>query len=149
MLPANSSILSAIQAIKDQLKMLEDQILRHPNIGEIDAATLAIEARRMRDTLFPVGFFGDAAWDILLELRRADRYGEQLAVSDVGILLGLAPTTSLRYVQQLVDGGFVDRVPDAADRRRIYLVLSDSGRDKMERIEQRVLAKVTPKLLAE
>lgn len=102
----------------------------------------------MRNTLFPAGFFGDAAWDILLELRRAERHGERLAISDIGILLGLAATTSLRYVQQLVDGGFVDRVPDGADRRRIYLTLSDSGRDKLDKIDQMVMQKMAPKQVA-
>jgi CheY-like chemotaxis protein/DNA-binding MarR family transcriptional regulator len=72
----------------------------------------------------------DIAWDMLLELLRAEQKGHKLSVSALTISLqSTAPTTSLRRIGELTTRGYIERVPDAHDGRRDFLRLTSKARD--------------------
>jgi CheY-like chemotaxis protein/DNA-binding MarR family transcriptional regulator len=72
----------------------------------------------------------DVAWDMLLELLRAEQKGHRLSVSALTVSLqGTPPTTSLRRLGELTTRGYIERVPDARDGRRDFLRLTSKARD--------------------
>jgi DNA-binding MarR family transcriptional regulator len=54
-------------------------------------------------------------------------------VGELAQVLRLAQNTISGLVQQLVTAGFVDRSPDAADRRAVRITLSEAGRTQLDR----------------
>ena len=101
------------------------------SLGE--RARILYVQRRARDRLFGDGrsIFGEPAWDILLDLFIIGEAGGSISVSAVCIGAAVAPTTALRVIDKLCDMRLIDRTPDPLDRRRVYVSLSDEGRDIM------------------
>jgi DNA-binding MarR family transcriptional regulator len=54
-----------------------------------------------------------------------------------------------RMVDRLADRGFIDRQPDADDRRSLRLALTAAGRDKQRRIGRRHARSIAHAMLAE
>jgi|SRR5689334_16199114 len=75
----------------------------------------------------------ELAWDLLLELLRAEQKHNRLSVSALAISFpDSPPTTSLRRISELTSGGYIDREPDAQDRRRDFLVLTPKAQALLE-----------------
>jgi hypothetical protein len=84
-----------------------------------------IANRQARGRFFDAELFGDPAWDMLLDLTAARGEGVQVSVTSLCIASGVPATTALRWLTQMVESGLFVRVPDPADRRRAFIVLSD------------------------
>jgi DNA-binding response OmpR family regulator len=75
----------------------------------------------------------ELAWDLLLELLRAAQKQSRLSVSALAISFPDTPTTtSLRRIGELTAGGYIEREPDAQDRRRDFLTLTPKARALLE-----------------
>lgn len=98
--------------------------------GEDDVAAIrrAIRARRMRGSFFAPGLFSDPAWDMLLDLYAADAEDMPVSVSSLCIASAVAPTTALRWIARMTEDGLLERRPDATDRRRAFMALTDVAR---------------------
>ena len=96
------------------------------------AVEASIAARKCRLKYFDTDFFFDPVWAIMIDLYRAELKGERLSVSSACYGSGVAQTTALRYVAMLEDRGYVERVPDENDKRRAFLRLTGSARDRLE-----------------
>jgi FixJ family two-component response regulator/DNA-binding MarR family transcriptional regulator len=71
----------------------------------------------------------EVAWELLLELLRAEQSNQRLSVSALTISIpGVSATTSLRRIGELATGGYVDRTPDARDGRRDFVTLTAKSR---------------------
>jgi FixJ family two-component response regulator/DNA-binding MarR family transcriptional regulator len=71
----------------------------------------------------------EVAWELLLELLRAEQSNQRLSVSALTISIpGVSATTSLRRIGELAIGGYVDRTPDARDGRRDFVTLTAKAR---------------------
>ncbi|WCT74358.1 winged helix DNA-binding protein [Sphingomonas naphthae] len=90
-----------------------------------------IHQRRLRDRFFATDLFADPAWDMLLDLMAARLERVNVSVSSLCIAAAVPPTTALRWIKSLETEGLVDRVADPEDQRRIFIVLSDEGYDRM------------------
>jgi hypothetical protein len=90
-----------------------------------------IRARRLRDRFMPADLFGEAAWDMLLDLMAARIEGGRVAVSSLCIAAAVPPTTALRAIRGMTERGLFVRVADDHDKRRIFIELSDSTADAM------------------
>lgn len=77
-----------------------------------------IESRERRSAIFGNGLFRDPAWDILLDLARAELAGERAQVSSTYEASRTPDTTALRYLRLLVEHGYVRRASDPLDKRR-------------------------------
>lgn len=67
----------------------------------------------------------DVAWDLLLEVLRAERLQQKLSVSGLAITIrGVSATTALRRTNELASRGYIERVPDAGDARRDFVTLT-------------------------
>lgn len=103
------------------------------NRGTQEAETLAqfarnlISDRRKRESLFPPLLFSDPAWDMLLDLFASEAEGKKISVTSLSIASASPQSTAQRWIDTLVDKKLILREPDPADRRRIYVRLSNSG----------------------
>jgi len=94
----------------------------------------AIIARRhKRRDYFGGGLFADPAWDMLLDLTAARAEHTRVSVTSLCIASGVPATTALRWIAQMVEAGLLERVEDEADRRRVFIGLSDRAADAMAR----------------
>jgi DNA-binding MarR family transcriptional regulator len=98
------------------------------SVGEIRGM---IRQRRLRDRFLPSDLFGEAAWDMLLDLAAARIEGTQVAVSSLCIAAAVPPTTALRAIRGMTERGLFVRVADDNDKRRIFIELSDQTADAM------------------
>lgn len=90
--------------------------------------------KRRRTAAFGCDIFGDPGWDIMLDLYVAAVQGRSVSVSSSCIAAGAAPTTGLRWVNQLIREGLVVRTGDRSDGRRSFLTLTPAARAAVERL---------------
>jgi DNA-binding MarR family transcriptional regulator len=106
----------------------------HRSLTAADEAVLIakiIGARQKRTILFGANLFADPAWDTMLELFLAELEGRRLATTELGCKTNVPSTTSLRWAEKLEADGWVRRVPDPRDLRRVFVELSARGSEAM------------------
>lgn len=121
-------LLSALRAV--------DQLAKVPTTpGKVSEAEVRsiLSLRRRRERFFDGELFADPAWDILLELYAADLGQRPLSVSSVCVGAAVPATTALRWIGVLQKNNLIERRADRLDGRRVFLVLSQSGKDAMDR----------------
>ncbi len=126
-----------LREIITRLERLENSLQRPGGpapTGGTDMLELAMTMRRARDSVFPREYFSDAAWELLLDVYLADKERRKAAISDLGLAAGIPLTTTLRYIDRLESDGFVARVPDPHDKRRIFIALTEQGRAAMNHV---------------
>jgi len=84
-----------------------------------------IHARRARARYLAPELFADPAWDILLDLLRAEIAHERISVSSACIAAAVPATTGLRWLRALEWHRLVERQRDVHDARRTFVVLSE------------------------
>lgn len=102
-------------------------------VGEDDVARLALAAyrdRRRRDAAFgdDVDMFGEAAWDIMLDLLNAEGSNTDICITSACIGACVPQSTAARAILQLEQRGYVEKASDRVDRRRSFLLLTNKGR---------------------
>lgn len=99
-----------------------------------------LRMRRARTDFFDDTLFADPAWDMVLDLMEARLRGAKVSISSLCMAASVPPTTALRWIRTLTQKGIIVRTPDRADKRRIYVVLSDAAAASMmgwfERFQQ-------------
>ena len=94
-------------------------------------AAVLYRDRRRRDQIFGDGLFGEPSWDIMLDLYRAYERDERVSVTSACIAAACPSTTALRHLARLECAGLIERYPDTTDTRRVFVRLSELGRDRM------------------
>lgn len=70
----------------------------------------------------------DVAWDLLIELARAEHQRHTLSVSDLMISnVGVSSTTLLRRINKLEVSGYLNKQADPSDGRREFVSLTPKG----------------------
>ena len=90
-----------------------------------------IRTRRLREQFFPPDLFGEAAWDMLLDLTAARIERKRVAVSSLCIAAAVPPTTALRAIRGMTERGLFVRVDDEMDKRRVFIELGADTADAM------------------
>jgi CheY-like chemotaxis protein/DNA-binding MarR family transcriptional regulator len=113
---------------------------RPTEAGRGDLTTLGLDRlRRPRQALEPLGELDDVAWDLLLELLRADKTAQRISVSALSISVPhISPTTALRRIRELVKAGHILRNPDPMDARRDFVALGPDCRSALEHYLEQV-----------
>ena len=97
------------------------------------------QLRRLRREFPPLSELEDVAWDLLLELMRAEKSSSRLSVSSLSISVEhVSSTTALRRIQELVKAGYMVRTPDPTDARRDFVVLAAECRELLLKYLERV-----------
>jgi CheY-like chemotaxis protein/DNA-binding MarR family transcriptional regulator len=95
--------------------------------GKLTILDTIEQLRRLRER-FAGHKLDDVAWDLLLELLRAERLRQRLSVSGLAIsITGVSATTSLRRMNELATRGYIERIPDPADARRDFVALTQKS----------------------
>ncbi len=91
----------------------------------------AIRARRLRSRFFAGVMFADPAWDMLLDLLRAELAQHRVPISSLCIAAAVPATTALRWIQSMTDSGLFVRCADPLDGRRVFVELSPGASEAM------------------
>jgi DNA-binding MarR family transcriptional regulator len=98
-----------------------------------------IKLRRLRDNYFDKDLFADPAWDIMLDLYASDLERKRVSVSSLCIAAAVPPTTALRWIGSMTDAGILLREQDQSDARRVFIVLSDHVKEKLNSYLQEMI----------
>jgi MarR family len=111
--------------------------------GELLAFARAVLAgRRNRFRMLAGVDFGEPAWDILLDLFISAGEERRVSVTGACVVCSVPPTTALRQVGLLVAAGYLRRIPDETDRRRVFLQLSEEAQQRMAECLRRMLRQI-------
>ena len=102
-----------------------------------DQVKSIIKARRGRDEYFRGDLFADPAWDILLDLTRAELECQRTSVTSLCHAASVPATTALRWIKTLMDEGILVRRTDPLDGRRIFVELTDLASESMQQYLRR------------
>ena len=97
---------------------------------------LAVEeyrSRQRRRDYIRADFFGEPAWDMLLDLYAKTRVGSNVSVTSACIASGVPGTTALRYIGELQTSGYIVAIQDEIDQRRRWLKLTPLAVSSIER----------------
>lgn len=104
-----------------------------PREGVAPSSTSVIETIEMLRQLrakYAQHKLDDVAWDLLLDLARAERQHQRLSVS--GLMISnsnVSSTTLLRRVNELTTRGYMARIPDPKDARRDFVSLTPKAHE--------------------
>ena len=104
-----------------------------------------VRRRRARETVMPREFFGEPAWNILLDLFVAAGERRRLCVTDIFVFAGASATSTLRYLKVLEAADYLARSPDPDDSRRTFVELTEFGETAM----RKTLAMMAPLVTVE
>lgn len=104
------------------------------SVEECIAAARRDAARRAaRATALDPDYFGEAGWNILLDLYLSTAEGRPSVPTTNLMIASLAPeTTALRYIGLLAKAGEVERRSCSRDRRVVLIALTVEGRERLE-----------------
>ena len=126
-------ISSEIEPQDFDLRQLEHANKDQPDLsiffGSQDVLLQAVKAsyreRRRRKKFLPPDLFGEAAWDILLDLFAARLEQRKISVTSACIGADVPATTALRWLGQLEQIGFINRTVSETDQRVTWVQLTD------------------------
>lgn len=98
----------------------------------VSAAKKMYADRRARVKLFDTSLFGEAAWDILLDLYVNNSVGKAVSVSSACVGSSVPPTTALRRIVEMEAVGLLHRTQDPQDGRRSFIRLTSQAIIAME-----------------
>jgi DNA-binding MarR family transcriptional regulator len=101
--------------------------------GELMRFTRTI-VRAQQGDVFAVAAATDLSFSQLRALCLLEASDHELALTELAPLLGLSFAATGRALDALAAEGYVDRRPDAGDRRVKRLALTDAGRDTARRV---------------
>jgi DNA-binding MarR family transcriptional regulator len=102
-----------------------------PEIRQFIRTVLKLRANRR--SIFGADLFGEASWDMLLELYDAEFSGRRVSVSSLCFASGVPQTTALRWISVLEREGQITRIPDPRDGRRYFIELTEPARAALHR----------------
>jgi DNA-binding MarR family transcriptional regulator len=99
----------------------------------VERVSWLIAARRKRARYLSPELFAEPAWDILLDLLRAELAGQRISVSSACLAGGVPASTGLRWLKALEQQGLLLRQFDPRDARRIFVALSPNASAALRR----------------
>jgi len=103
-------------------------------------AELLQRVSQLRRDVLPKIAQDEFVWEMLLDLFIAEEAKISISVSSLCNVGGKSPTAGLRSVNKLISEGLAYRRPDAKDKRRIIVALTDRGRDAIRYVHRRVMS---------
>lgn len=86
-----------------------------------------LRARSMRAKFFKAELFADPAWDMLLDLYRAELDQYRVSVTSLCTASGVPTSTALRWLRALEEEGLITRRQDPLDGRRSFVALTSAA----------------------
>lgn len=95
-------------------------------VRAIERVTALIALRQQRDALMGAHFFGEPAWDMLLDLFIARAEGRKTSSTSAAVASRAPTTTALRYISILHQAGLIEKQHAEHDLRVHYVSLADN-----------------------
>lgn len=105
--------------------------LRRTRPELLKSASETFRLRRQRDQHFPASYFGEPAWDILLDLFANEVSGRPVSVSNACIAASAPASTGMRWLRVLEDDGYITKMRDRSDSRVTLVILTDLARTRL------------------
>lgn len=122
-----------LERIEQRLERLEQlQKDRKPSNSEL--ASLVINLQREGQKVFPDAYFSSAAWNILLVLYDAYENRTKLRIPQISALTHLESSTAIRYVDILMQDGFVFVEDDTSGEHTGYVLLTQSALHRLAQV---------------
>jgi pyruvate/2-oxoglutarate dehydrogenase complex dihydrolipoamide dehydrogenase (E3) component len=96
-------------------------------VRAIERVTALIALRAQRDALLGAHYFGEPAWDMLLDLFIARAEGRKTSSTSAALASRAPTTTALRYISILQQAGLIDKRHAEHDLRVHYVALTDDA----------------------
>ncbi|SIN98144.1 hypothetical protein SAMN02745824_2522 [Parasphingorhabdus marina DSM 22363] len=122
-----------LRRIEHRLERLE-QLQTERTLSNQELASLVLSLRRQGHKVFPEAYFSTAAWDILLVLYDAHEKREKLRIQQISSRTHLKPSTAIRYVDILMQDGFVFVEDDSSSGETSYVLLTQSGMSRLNQV---------------
>lgn len=141
--------ISLIAAAREEDQVISPVRRRNPSVEEyrddwwLNEARKLRDSRRNREKYFPAFFFGELAWNILIDLFIEHVRGRRVSIKSATIASGGPETTALRWITLLNEEGLVDRQNSATDRRRTWLSMTPKGSSLMKKYILSLNGKIT------
>lgn len=97
------------------------------------------DARQKRSKYVEAKFLKDPAWDVLLYLFLARCHDAAVRVTSACLIASSSVTTGLRWLGELEQAGYIERVPDQKDGRASFVRLTMAGWNAVNRYLDDVL----------
>jgi DNA-binding MarR family transcriptional regulator len=116
------------QTVVPELDSSTDIVI-HPSTADecVKTARSMMYERAHRARFFDGSLLSEPGWDILLELFIAHADQKRLNISAVGAACGIPSTTTLRWLNLLMQLGFAERSDDPLDARRAFVNITAEG----------------------
>lgn len=108
---------------------LHEEARRHDRLALVRSL---IRLRVKRAGMFQGELFADPCWDMLLDLKMNALQGRTISVSSLCVAARVPPTTALRRIDDLVQGGWAQRRNDLSDRRRVLIELTPDASERLD-----------------
>ncbi|MDM7957530.1 MarR family winged helix-turn-helix transcriptional regulator [Blastomonas sp.] len=92
-----------------------------------EVASRYLKLRAKRSAIAEAHLWSDPAWDILLELFVGHVKGKNITVTSACLAARRPSTTSLRYIDRMLQEGLLQRERDPIDNRKINLRITDQA----------------------
>ncbi len=105
-------------------------------LSEQDLTELACriyESRRLRARYLSMSLLGEPVWDMMLALYCFSTRGRRMSVSSLCYASGVPQTTAMRWIGVMEKRDLVKRSKDLRDGRKTYLLLTEQGKNAMQR----------------
>jgi DNA-binding MarR family transcriptional regulator len=102
----------------------EPRPAKRVSCASVETITSVIRARKLRTRYFSADLFADPAWDIMLDLLRAEASQVRVSVSTLCLAAEVPATTALRWLKSMEKQGLIIRRDDPLDGRRVYVELT-------------------------
>lgn len=117
----------------------EDKIVVNNERGSLDLisrATNYLHWGRLKSQTMDSGngLFSDSCWNMCLDIYICGLKEERVTVSAIAHSSGIPMTTAMRYINVMVQQGLIEKTPNPADNRMIFVSLSSDCMEKIEKI---------------
>ena len=119
--------LAIVRQASARLAVLSDPYSDEAGQSLRTVAERLYQERRRRDEYFPVGLFGEPAWDLLLSLFIAGDDGREVPLEEAYRVAKVDPEDGPALIDRLIDKHLVARSPT----RRNSIALTPHGMDRL------------------
>ena len=133
-----------VAQIRSMQPLTNDEQPQRSMATQQSALRFITQLQETRRGLFRGIALPETSWEILLELMATEMAGRNISVSGLCLAANCPVTTALRRIEELAELGLLVKQVDPSDARRLYVRMTDAGRQKMEAF----LAQVAENLFA-
>lgn len=132
---SNRALWNTVELLQNQVRDLISDAAANDHMKAVlspgSRVAEILRVRTLRARFFRAELFADPAWDMLLDLYRAELDQHRVSVTSLCTASGVPTSTALRWLRALEDDGLIARRQDPLDGRRSFVALTNAGIEAM------------------